>query len=153
MAGRGVLFAVQGAELTRLVAAEDDDEVMATIAAIEEEGEPDWYCAVDKAWADLHQCLPEDPPHSLALLDGDQLIEDAPYIASLTAARHVPGVAEALATMSRAELAARYEALHEGDVSPGPEHFQYLWTWFERMTAFYARAAAAGRTVVFTVDL
>ncbi|MGN9809936.1 DUF1877 family protein [Micromonospora sp. BQ11] len=76
------------------------------------------------------------------------------YIVSLLTPEQVCDVAKALTTVSRERLRAGYEGIDVADYGPefGDEDFEYTWENFTGVIAFFARAAQAGRHVVFTVD-
>ncbi|MFG2245776.1 YfbM family protein [Spirillospora sp. NPDC048823] len=112
----------------------------------------------DKAWDAIHRCLGDgslDPdggeyPLSHVLLGGRHLHGEY-YVVYVTGAE-VRDVAEALYRVDKMWLRQRFDAIDDGDYS-GPhddEDFDYTWENFLGIRTFYARAANAGRAVIFT---
>lgn len=63
-------------------------------------------------------------------------------------------MAAALKDVTRDRLRRGYDAIdpagYQGEL--GEEDFEYTWPWLTGLVAFYERAAAEGRWVIFTVD-
>jgi hypothetical protein len=82
------------------------------------------------------------------LIDGDD------YVVAHVLAAEVPAVAVALAAVVETEMRERYlridAASYQGVIED--EDFDYTWHYFQEVRDFYRRAAAAGRSVIFTVD-
>jgi flavin-dependent dehydrogenase len=163
MACRGIHFAIDSGVMARLIAATSDDELMAVIQEeIEEKWEEEWLHQSDKSWDALHRCLSDGTlqvsndfdPMAAAVLGGVQLYSGDDYIISLVKPENVRTVADAISKVSKESLRERYNALdpkdYDGEI--GDEDFDYTWSWFEDLPAFFERAALAGRAVVFTVD-
>jgi hypothetical protein len=64
----------------------------------------------------------------------------------------VRDVANALRPIDQTWLRGRYDAIDEADYRGAHDDadFQYTWDSFVDVQGFYARAAAAGRAVIFT---
>ena len=163
MAGLGVHFAIGEEIVSRLLAAEDDADVISIVGQIEEDLGPEYVFATDKAWDALHRCLTDGTlaaaagsfPLSHVVLGGVQLCEDHDYLVSLVRADQVPTVADALTPINRAWLRARYEGLafpgYEG--ARGDEDFEYTWGNVDGIADFFQTAAQDRRAVIFTVEL
>ncbi|MEV8093087.1 DUF1877 family protein [Kitasatospora sp. NPDC085879] len=162
MACRGVHFALTADQSARLLAAADDEEVLAVVEEIEEAWDRDHLAETDKAWDALHRCLADgtltyeggDYPLSHAVLGGLPLHEGDAYVAVLTTPEEVADIAAALAGLDEAWLRERFFALdpEDYDGARDEDDFAYTRYWFGELCAFYARAAADGRAAVFTVD-
>jgi hypothetical protein len=158
----GVHFAITAAEEKALLAADGDDDAVAGILEGIEEGSS--YTGdrlkvdTDKAWDAIHRCLTDgtadpdagDYPLSHAVLGGRHLHEE--YYVVYLGADAVRDVAGALAPIDRAWLRERFDAIDDTDYGgPGDDaDFEYTWTSFVDVRAFYDRAAAAGQAVIFT---
>jgi hypothetical protein len=151
-----VFFALTGSQDEALVATRDDAEVLQFVAEVESAWDWDWLCEVDKAWDAMHRCLGDGTlwlgrhdrgPLELAVLGGGHHYEGDDYVVAHVVAADVPAVAEALAGVDESWLRERYEA-----VDPGDEDFDYTWRYLQDVRDFYRRAAADGRSVIFTVD-
>ncbi|WP_433383253.1 DUF1877 family protein [Actinoplanes sp. CA-142083] len=163
MACRGVLFALTESLDAALVATRDDDEVMDFVETVEQEWDRDWLCEVDKAWDAMHRCLSNGTlelgrhgggPLELTLLGGGHHHEGEDYIVAHILAGQVPSVASALEPVTEAWLQERYDTIDADDYQGvlDDEDFQYTWQYLQEVREFYKRAAAAGRSVIFTVD-
>jgi len=160
MASLGVLFAIDDATTTALLDAEDDDERMAVIERIEEAWDKRYLAELDKAWDALHRLLSDGtldvtagtPPLNRAILGGKHLYEDDDYIIVFVDKARVREVAAALAQLDDVAVAARYDQLVPRDYAPeyGDEDRTYTVENFRAAAALYARAAEAGRAVIFT---
>lgn len=163
MACRGVFFALTGSLDEALVATRDDVEVRAFITDVEEAWDEDWLCEVDKAWDAMHRCLSDGTlrlgrhggrPLELTVLGGGQHYEGGEYVVAHVLADQVPAVAEALGSVDEAWLRQRYDLIDPDDYQGvlEDEDFEYTWHYLQEVRDFYKRAAAAGRSVIFTVD-
>ncbi|MGW1976116.1 DUF1877 family protein [Streptomyces sp. NPDC001889] len=106
----------------------------------------------DRAWGTLHRCLALGGPGPLAytVLGGRVLTGPAaPWLAVLAGPDRVAEAARALAPLDRGWLWRRYLALGAPDGGPC---FPYLWERLVAVRRFHARAAGAGRAVLFTAD-
>jgi len=162
MGCRGVLFAIDDETVAALLAAEDDEEVVELVEEIEEAWEDDFVAETDKAWDAMHRALSDGsldpaagtPPLNRAILGGQHLHEGDDYLVALVAKDEVAAVAAALAAIDEAAFRDRYRRLVPRDYAPeyGDDDMAYTWENLEDVAALYARAAAAGRAVIFTVD-
>lgn len=160
---RGVFFALTGSQDEALVATRDDDEVRDFVAELEGAWDWDWLCEADKAWDAMHRCLGDGTlrlgrqsggPLELAVLGGGHHYEGDDYVVAHVVAADVVAVAEALDSVGEAWLRERYDAIDPADYQGvlDDEDFEYTWHYLQDVREFYQRAAAAGRSVVFTVD-
>jgi hypothetical protein len=165
VSARGVHLALAPAAQWRLHAAAEqgDDEVWELIFEdLEEETPAEWQFATDKAWDALHRCLSNGEltdegkgPLDLAIIGGIQLVKGDSGIVSVKAAKELTAIADALEGVTKEWLRARYDALDAADYGTplSDEDFDYTWSSFDGLAAFYRRAATArDRAVVFTVD-
>src|SRR5262245_34703796 len=115
MGCRGVHFAIDAGQAERLLAAEDDDEL---IDIVQEEIEEKWELAheTDKAWDALHRCLSNgtlnsdegEPPLNRVFFGGRVLNEQDDYFVVLVTPVEVKEIAAALAKVTEAWLRGRY---------------------------------------------
>ncbi|WP_433220890.1 YfbM family protein [Dactylosporangium sp. CS-047395] len=158
-----MLFALTESRDEALVATRDDVEVRAFVADVEGAWDEDWLCEVDKAWDAMHRCLTDGTlrlgrhgggPLELAVLGGGQHYEGGEYIVAHILADQVPAVAEALDSVDEAWLRERYDLIDPDDYQGAleDEDFEYTWHYLQDVRNFYKRAAAVGRSVIFTVD-
>ena len=165
MACRAVLFALTHDDAKRLVEAEGDEALEALMEEIEERWDEEWLCELDKAWDGIHRALTDgelgwdngEYPLNHAILGGHQLHEGDDYIYTFVQPSQVADVAKALQGVDEAELRERYFRINRQNYGFVPtqvseEDFEYVAGWFEELKPFYAKAAAVGRAVVFTVD-
>ncbi len=121
-----------------------------------------WAAENDVAWDAIHRALSDGSlawnggayPLNHAILGGESLYDGDDYILSLKTPEQVRDIYAALKGLSEAEFRSRYysidakiyaSTLEDGDLA-------YTWRWFENVRDLYARAAAAGRHVLFTAD-
>ncbi|MDI2127121.1 YfbM family protein [Yinghuangia seranimata] len=163
MACRAVIFALDTKDAERLLAAEDDGEVMALIEEIEEESwTGDHYVALDKSWDALHRCLTDgdlafgngDYPLSHAILGGRLLHDEDDYIVSYVDPDQVREIAAALATLDEPWLRERFSTLTFDDYqgTGDEDDITYTLAFLPDLKDFYRTAAANGRAAIFTVD-
>jgi hypothetical protein len=164
MAQRGVHFALDSADTRKLRDAKTDDDVLSVIQDdLEERWDPRWLFQTDKGWAGIHRCLTDgalasdngDYPLRACVLGGEHLYGGDDYLVSLLTPEQVRDVAAALAGIDRSWLRGRYDALDPAAYGAplSDDDFDYLWSCFRGLPAFFAVAAADGRAMVFTVDL
>jgi hypothetical protein len=163
MACRGVLFAITDDTVNALLAASSDEEVRAVVHEIEWAWDETQLAETDKSWDAMHRALTDGStkprrrtdPLALAILGGTKLHRGDDYIVSLVLAEEVPEVARALTGIDEAAFRARYFRLVPPDYSLnyGEEDAEYTCAYFADVVEFYARAAAGGRAVIFTVGL
>ena len=156
----GVHFSIDASEAERLLAAGDDEELLAIVEEIEEE----WADAfeTDKAWDALHRCLSNGtlnvdegtPPLNRVFFGGRMLNQEDDYFVLLVTPAEVREIADALAGLDEAWLRGRYFELpfpdYQGEKSD--EDWEYTLSNFDGLPEFFARAADAGRHVIFTVS-
>jgi hypothetical protein len=147
-------FAISADQERALLAADDEgdsDLVAELLEEIEEHWDDDALKVdTDKAWDPIHRCLTDgtlDPdggeyPLSHAILGGRHLHDDIYFV--YVSADEVRDVAGALGELDEAWLRQRFETLEDED------HWDYTWSNFVDVQAFYDRAAKAGRAVIFT---
>ncbi|MFJ1755152.1 YfbM family protein [Kitasatospora sp. NPDC088134] len=162
MACRGVLFALTDEESAALLAAAGDEEVTALVAEIEEAWAEGRVCELDKSWDALHRCLTDGElafdnggfPLSHVILGGRPLTGGEDWLVCHVTAEQVRAVAEALAAVDEPWLRRRYFGFDfpDYDGEHGESDLQYTAAFLPDLHAFYRRAAAEGRAVVFTVD-
>ena len=162
MACRGVFFAITPAQAEALESAEDDDDLMALVEEIEEAWEADNVAECDKAWDAMHRSLTDgqleygNGPHplSLCVLGPNQLYEGDDYIVSLVSPSQVVEVSTALQAITVEWFREQYRTVVPHDYAPeyGDDDMEYTWEWFQGVRELYAKAAARGRAIVFTVD-
>ncbi|MCA8912298.1 MAG: YfbM family protein [Planctomycetes bacterium] len=162
----GVHFAITEEQAHALIAATDDEAVMAIIEDIEEETweeakEAGLLAETDKAWDAIHRCLTNgrmtwdggEEPLKWAILGGRRMYDGDEYIVTLIDPQQVQAVAEALKDIDEAELRSRYDYMADDYwVEKNDEDFEYTWHWFQNAKQFFQTAAKAGRYVVFTAE-
>jgi hypothetical protein len=158
----GVHFAITSEHERALLAADDADDsdtVGVLLDLLEEHWDDDELKVdTDKAWDAIHRCLTNgalDPdgggyPLSHAVLGGRHLHDDY-YVVHLSAAE-VHDVAAALAGIDQAWLRRRFDTIDPSDFdgTVNDQEFAYTWENLVDVQAFYQRAAAAQRAVIFT---
>lgn len=156
----GVHFSIDAERAKRLLDAADDDELLEIVEEVEEEWEDAFE--TDTAWDALHRCLSNGtlnvdegtPPLNRAFFGGRMLNESDDYFVVLVTPEEVREIADALAKVDAAWLRGRYFELpfpdYQGDKSD--EDCEYTLANFDGLPEFFARAAAAGRHVIFTVS-
>jgi hypothetical protein len=121
---------------------------------------------LDKLWEPIHRCLTGDyapahelnfaagePPLNLAVLGGEQLLEDGYRSLSLISAEEVPQVAAALASVSKDSFRSRFMALpHNQYHEVTDEMCEWVWEHVEKLAKFYASAARRGCAVLCTIS-
>ncbi len=165
MSCRAVLFALTEDEATQFLRAKGDDAVEEVVEEIEERWDEEWLCELDKSWDSIHRALTDgelgcdngEYPLNHAILGGQQLYEGNDYIITFVQPAQVADVARALQGISAAEFRERYFRINRDNYGAAPnrvseEDYEYSAGWFEELRPFYAKAAAAGRAVAFTVD-
>jgi hypothetical protein len=163
VAYRGVHFALSDSDLIKLLRARSNDELLEVIQnEIEERWDERWLYQTDKAWDAIHRCLTDgkigfdngEYPWKVCILGGRQLYSGNDYIISLKTPKQVSDLAESLASITQEAFRQRYFSIRDPEYIPGisAEDFEYTWDWFNGLPDFFARSAAAGRSVIFTVD-
>ncbi len=162
----GVLFALTNADVKRLLsarqAANRDEEVMAVIEDIEESWDEKWTFELDKGWDAIHRLLTDGQleyengiyPLNHCILGGIQLYDADDYTIFLKSPEQVVDVAKASKEINETVLRELYSRIdaetYDGEI--GEEDCSYTWNCFEGLPEFFAKAAKAKRSVIFTVD-
>ena len=114
MVCRAVLFAITDKDVTRLLAAQGNDEAIIEIVdKIKEDWEEAWLCQLDKAWDGIHRCLTDGElgwdngkyPLNHAILGGKQLHNGDDEIVALVLPHQVKEVADALQSIDDNDFA------------------------------------------------
>jgi hypothetical protein len=162
MAARAVLFALGGDDAERLLACQDDDELMQVVEGIEEHWDRDHLFELDKSWDALHRCFTDgdlafdngDFPLSHVILGGVPLHEGDDYIICYVTAEQVREVAAALEPLDGQWLHDRFATLtfdaYQG--TGDAEDIAYTQAFLPGLRDFYRTAAHNGRAAIFTVD-
>lgn len=145
-----------------------DEALREAIREIENQWDKQHLFQTDKAWDAIHRSLCEDNtpngelnpnkgeyPLKLCILGGEQLYQGNDYCICLIRPEQVRDVAQALAGVTESWLRERFFRLDAKKVigySISVNEFDYTWSNFQGLPGFFARAAAEGRAVVFTVD-
>jgi hypothetical protein len=160
----GVHFALTSEQERRVLAAaasdpDPDTRVSEVVLEIGEAWDGDWLQETDKAWDAIHRCLTDgeiewdngDYPLNRCILGGQRLYYRDDEIVVFVPGEEVVDVAAGLAPLDRAELRRRYDVLVPASYGQKcDDDFAYTWHWFDLLKAFWARAAAAGRSVLFS---
>jgi hypothetical protein len=164
MSQRGVYFALTSEDAQKVREAKNDLTLRSVIQDdIEERWDEEWLFQTDKGWAAIHRCLTDgrlaydngEYPLRACVLGAAQLHEGDDFIVSFLTPEQVKDVATALASVNRGWLRSRYSKLDPAEygLSPTDDDFDYVWSCFDGLPAFFAKAASAARAVMFTVDL
>jgi hypothetical protein len=161
----GVHFALTAADQKKLLGLKTEDERVELITEVFEEKyleDSKWSFQTDKAWDALHRSLTDGQllyatgpfPLAYAVLGGEPLEVGADYTACLVTPAQVAKVSAALAKVKKPWLRERYFKLNpkKTHYPITEEDFEYTWSSFEDLPAFFARAAKAKRSVLFTTD-
>ena len=161
----GVHFALAAKDMNRVLAIEDPEELVDLISEDLEERyleDDEWSYQSDKAWDAIHRCLSDGslrhqsgaPPSAQAVLGGHRLDAGDDYVACVLQPEQARQVSASLMGITRDWLRTRYESLTTTDYDGpmGDDDFNYTWENFEGLRGFYAKAAEAGRGVMFTAS-
>lgn len=166
MACRAVLFALTYAEAEQVLNAKGDKALEELVVeTIEGRWDKEWLCELDKSWDGIHRTLTDgeiewdngEYPLNHAILGGRQLYEGDDWIFTFVTPTQVADVAEAVNNISDESFRQRYFQINRANYGFAPdqvseEDYEYVAGWFEELKIFYAKAAAAGRAVLFSVD-
>ncbi|MEV0466959.1 DUF1877 family protein [Nocardia tengchongensis] len=158
----GVHFAITAEQERALLSADDLDDADAIdelLSAMEESwAEDDLKVDTDKAWDAIHRSLTDgtlgpssgEYPLSPAIIGGRHLHDD--YYAVYVSAEQVRYLATALNEVQREGMRVAFDAIDDEEYAGtlDDEDFEYTWSNFQDVRAFYDRAAAAQRSVIFT---
>lgn len=162
----GVHFSLSDEEVRKLKSFSDDSERLDYLQCeIEEkyfEEHEDRIAQSDKAWDAMHRSLSDGDlsyttgpyPLRLAVIGGDPIYAEDDYIMSLKTPAEVKDVAKALAAVTKEGFRKKYDAMdaEKYGCPKGDQDFEYTWEWLNGVTAFYQKAAAEGRWVLFSAD-
>ena len=164
----GVHFALSRKDFDRLNKIDDPEARVEFITEELEErylGDGKWAYESDKAWDAVHRCLTDGQllyesgpfPLAYAVLGGKALDVGEDYTACLVESAQAQKASAALVKVTRDWMHKRYQTLRKTDYVKyaGPlsdEDFDYTWENFEGLRTFFAKAAKAGRAVLFTTD-
>lgn len=160
-----VHFALSKKDLKRVLEFEDPEELVEFISEDLEERyleTHEWSYETDKAWDAIHRCLTDGRllyesgpfPLAYAVLGGRPLDVGDDYTACLAQPDQVQPASAALTGVTLEWMRKRYETLASTDYD-GPHNdddFEYTWENFEGLRSFFAKAADAGRAVLFTAS-
>jgi hypothetical protein len=162
MAARGVHFALTADEEARLVDVPDadDEHFIEVLSEIEEQWDRDWLVETDKAWDAIHRCLTDGTlsyghePLEKCVLGTGHIYEGDDYIVNFLEAAEVKEVAEAIQDIDREWMRSKYNAIDPADYGQprSEEDFEYTWSNFVDLRAFFQKAAKHNRAVVFSAD-
>jgi uncharacterized protein DUF1877 len=162
----GVHFALTEAQVKKLRRFADDEKRLEYLQdEIEEEllgRESEWAFQTDKAWDAIHRSLTDgdltyengEYPLSHVILGGEPLYFEDDYIMSLKTPQQVSDVAKAIQRVTQERLRSGYRLIDSEmyGFELTDDDFEYTWSSFQGLPEFWARAAAAGRYVLFTAD-
>ena len=160
----GVHFALTSADEQALRAIASGDDRVEHVKEVIEERElgGEWAYDTDKAWDAIHRCLTDGSlaydngtfPLSHVILGGEVMHEGDDYILSFKTESQVRDIAAALQCVTKGRLRKAFDSLDEDDygMELDEEHFEYTWEYFKDLQTFFAKAAKAGRSVLFTAD-
>lgn len=155
----GVHYAITAEQRDGLLGQADDAKKMDFFGGIEEAFDEEHGQICDNAWEAIHCCLTDSPkpdakagaaPDNLAILGGQQVLKsEKEHIIRLIEADQVKAVAAALGAKDKGWMQGMF-AKHSPD--DGQDVIDVTWDWFEKVRAFFGRAAKNGRAVLFTAD-
>lgn len=121
----------------------------------------EWYGDTDKAWDAIHRAFNDsaldyrfETPLQGVIFGGEPLCSGDDYVVSFKTADEVRRINDALQLVSRKDFEMAYRRIDpdQYDFPLSDDDFDYSWHWLCELKAFYTRAAAAGRAVIFTTD-
>jgi hypothetical protein len=161
----GVHFSLSDEEVAQLRAIEDESERVDYLhETIEEEyfaSHRDRLAQSDKAWDAMHRALADgqltwdggEYPLNHVILGGELLYTESDFIMVLKRPQQVREVAAALPSVTEEDFRRRYYAIDASTYGHlSDEDFGYTWENFQDVRAFWQKAAADGRYVLFTAD-
>jgi len=161
---RGVHFSLDADQVAGLRAIAADERVEYIQETFEEKlwsADASRAEETDKAWDAIHRSLTDGSldwdngsfPLNHVILGGEAICEGE-YIVRLKAPEQVEVIAVTLPTVTKELLRQGYDAIDPSDYGMplSEDDFEYTWNWFQGLIEFYRRAAAAGFSVIFTVD-
>lgn len=163
MSTTGVHFALNPEQATELLAAKDDETLLNFLEQTEEAWDEEWLLKTDHAWDAIHRFLTDgqlgsengEYPNRLAVIGGRQLYTGDDYLVTFISPKEVEDVAASLQLVNKKTTCDKFFLIDKDDYGEemSKEAFDIIWAHFEALRAFFKKAAAAKRPVVFTVDL
>lgn len=162
MTARAVRFAPDGNDAERLLACQNDDELMQVVEEIEERWGLERLCELNKSWDALHRCFTDgdlvfdngDFPLAHVPLGGVPLHEGADYSVCCVTVEQVRDVAAALEPLGGQWLRDRFATLtfdaYQG--TGDTEDIAYTQAFLPGLKNFYRTAAQNSQAAIFTVD-
>ena len=173
----GMLFAVDHPVAQRLLAAKTSKERIAIVDELEAGWDPtkphQWINEMDNSWDAIHQALGDSPPLDKFIFGG-RFIERGKCAICLVTPEEAAAAAAAAEGKDQAWFRERFfreprrfnarrplsafHWLNDRLCLPRPgnpddeDHVEHAWSWFQDMPGFFARAAAAGKWVVVSVN-
>jgi hypothetical protein len=161
----GVHFALSPEDRERVLDTLEESSLIALIQEDLEErylADREWAYETDKAWDAIHRCLTDGTlnidggsyPLKLCVLGGAHLYSEDDYLVCMVDPSQVADVARDLGKITKADLREKYFRIDSSDygLDLSEDDFEYTWANFEGLPAFFAKAADAGRAVLFTAD-
>jgi len=156
----GVHYAITADQRDGLLAQTDDARKMEFFGAeIEDKWDEEHGQISDTAWEAIHCCLTDsdkadskagEAPLNLAVLGGQRVLQsEKAHIIRLIEADQVMEVAAALKGLDKSWMEGMFKKHSPDD---GQDVIDVTWDWFDKMRAFFGRAAKNGRAVLFTAD-
>lgn len=168
MSGRGVLFALDAADERQMLAIAEPRARIAWVAhTIEERWDAAWLHETDALWFPVHYCLhgssdfpqPGLPAEARTIFGGMPLGVPDLYTIDYKDADLVRRIVTALSKMRSDAVWARAGLVERKDYTgPRAENADNtlkldVFDEIQALATFYAKAAQAGRCVIFTVDM
>jgi hypothetical protein len=164
MTGRGVLFALDPADERQMLAIPEARARIAWVAnVIEERWDVAWLHETDALWFPVHYCLhgasgfpePGLPAEARTIFGGLPLGVPGIYSIDYKDADLVRRITTALSMMRDDAVWARAGLVERKDYTgPKDDNLQVaVVDEIHALAAFFAKAAQAGRSVIFTVDM
>jgi hypothetical protein len=159
MSSRGVHFALSVEDDSRVRELKNNRDLGDIVEALEARWDGAWLQETDKAWDAIHRCLTNGrlsfrPSNTLAkCILGGMSLQRGERIVSYLSADEVKEVASEITVIGKEWMRQRYYAIPAGDYGmPLTEvDFEYTWSWFESVKAFFNKASSDGRSVLFVV--
>jgi hypothetical protein len=163
---RGVHFAIDNQTLFDLIKLPYSERADFVSNNIEENWEANFATETDKAWALIHSALQRSNPEADGLersfddacswvILGREYIEAGDgFVIGLIESHNVGTVARYLKDIDTSDIIAQLKLniAHFECTNVGVEDAEYAGSWFPKIKEFFAKAADAGRNVIFTVD-
>ena len=169
MSCRGVHFSLKDEDVERLMEAANDHEVLDIVQEdIEERWDKENLAESDKAWDAIHRCLTDgtlkcknkDIKEKM-VLGGKQLYKGNDYIISFKDIDEVKEVEKAIQGIEKEWFSSKFYGLKKKFLwfswseYSGPldeDDFEYTWSYFLDLKAFFKKASENNQAVIFTVD-